>query len=35
MTTVACTYLLTAFGVAIASEDQLTDGKHIYPKLYY
>ena len=35
MTTAACTFLLIAFGVAIASEDQLTNGKHIYPKLYY
>ena len=31
MTTATCTFLLIAFGVAIASEDQLTNGKHIYP----
>ena len=35
MTTVACTYLLFAFRVANATEDQVTDGKHIYPKVYY
>ena len=35
MTTAACTFLLLAFGVANATEDQVTDGKHIYPKVYY
>ena len=35
MTTATCTFLLLAFGVAIATEDQVTDGKHIYPKVYY
>ena len=35
MTTAACIYLLFAFGIANATEDQVTDGKHIYPKVYY
>ena len=35
MTTAACTFLLFAFGVANATEDKVTDGKHIYPKVYY
>ena len=35
MTTAACTFLLLAFGVANTTEDQVTDGKHIYPKVYY
>ena len=35
MTTAACTFLLLAFGVDNATEDQVTDGKHIYPKVYY
>ena len=35
MTTAACPFLLLAFGVANATEDQVTDGKHIYPKVYY
>ena len=35
MTTATCTYLLFAFGIANATEDQVTDGKHIYPKVYY
>ena len=29
------TFLLLAFGVADATEDRVTDGKHIYPKVYY
>ena len=29
------TFLLLAFGVANATEDRVTDGKHIYPKVYY
>ena len=32
MTTAACTLLLFAFGVANATEDQVTDGKYIHPK---
>ena len=35
MTTAACTFLLLAFGVSNATEDQVTDSKHIYPKVYY
>ena len=31
MRTAACTFLLFAFGVANATEDQFTDGKHIHP----
>ena len=32
MRTAACTLLLFAFGVANATEDQVTDGKYIHPK---
>ena len=32
MRTAACTLLLFAFGVANATEDQVTDGKYINPK---
>ena len=30
METAACTFLLFAFGVANATEDQFTNGKHIH-----
>ena len=31
MRNATCTFLLFAFGVANATEDQVTDGKHIRP----
>ena len=31
MRNATCTFLLFAFGVANATEDQVTDGKHIHP----
>ena len=34
-TTAACTFLLFVLGVANATEDQVTNGKYIYPKVYY
>ena len=35
MRTAARTLLLFAFGIANATEDQVTNGKHTHPSLYY